>query len=78
MNMPCSMQLTAILPYVRQGMKAEGLWLGKCGNSPALAYRDGDEIVVLSLDGEKNYELLHNVFRKASRAGNTPVSDRPG
>jgi hypothetical protein len=54
MNMPCSMQLTALLPYVRVGMVAEGLWLGQCGNSPALAYRDEDEIVVLSLDGEND------------------------
>jgi len=50
------MQLTALLPYVRPGMVVEGLWLGLCGNSPALAYRDGDDIIVLSLDGERNYE----------------------
>ncbi len=48
--MPCTLPMVALLAYIHPGMKPEcdGLYLGHSETGPVLAYKDGDEIIVLS------------------------------
>ena len=48
--MPCSLPIVALLAHILPGIKPErdGMCLGYSETGPVLAYRDGDEIIVLS------------------------------